>query len=387
MQKKPITAIRLVAERFKLNDDNVVQINISSQLKYATECTIIDELPFQLQARNWKRILKINPNEKAVIQYNIKPLMRGEFVFGDLNILFDGVLKLVKRQVVIPQKFVTKVYPNVWGVQNVQIKAVGNKLNEIGTKKIKNLGSSTAFEQIKEYVMGDDYRTINWKATARKTGLMVNMYADEKSQQIYAIINKGRLMKMPFESMTLLDYAINSAILLSKVALAKQDKAGLLTFSKTVDTMLLADKKPLQIKLILESLYKIDTHFFESDYEQLYGTIRHKIKNRSLLVLYTNFESMEGLQRDLPALKKMAHHHLLLVVFFENTAIKSLLEMSAKNLEEVYIKTIAEKYAFEKRQMMNVLRQNGVLSILTTPQNLTIHTINKYLEIKNKAWI
>ena len=380
-------AERVVAERLKLNDDNVVQINISSNLNYPTLCTVIDELPFQLQARNWKRTLKMNPNEKAVIHYNIKPLTRGEYIFEDLNILFDGRLKLVKKQVVISQKMITKVYPNVLGLHKLQIKAVGNELNEIGTKKIRNLGNSTAFEQIKEYVIGDDYRTINWKATARKTGLMVNMYADEKSQQIYCIINKGRLMKMPFEGMTLLDYAINSAILLSKVALAKQDKAGLLTFSKTVDTILAADKKPRQINSILESLYKIDTHFFESDYEQLYGTIRHKIKNRSLLVLYTNFESMEGLQRDLPALKKMAHHHLLLVIFFENTAIKCLLEMATKNLEDVYIKTIAEKYAFEKKQMLNVLRQNGILCILTTPQNLTIHAINKYLELKNKAWI
>ena len=254
-------------------------------------------------------------------------------------------------------------------------------------KRTRKLGHSMEFEQIKEYVRGDDYRTINWKATARKGGLMVNNYTDERSQQIYCLVNKGRVMKMPFNGMTLLDHAINATLVLSNVALVKQDRAGLITFEKNLDTFVVADKKPTQMNLVLESLYRQQTQFQEADFEKLYSVIRNRVTNRSLMVLFTNFESLESLQREMPALKKIAHYHLLLVVFFENTELRSLIGHNAGTIEEIYIKTIAEKFAYEKRRMVLELHKNGIPSILTTPENLTVNTVNKYLELKNRLSI
>src|SRR5690606_2772203 len=114
-----------------------------------------------------------------------------------------------------------------------------NNLQEGGNRKIRKLGQSLEFEQIREYVTGDDIRNINWKATARKGGhLMLNSYTDERSQQVYCFIDKSRVMKMPFEGMSLLDYAINATVLLSHVALLKQDRAGLVSFGENVDSFL-----------------------------------------------------------------------------------------------------------------------------------------------------
>jgi len=149
----------------------------------------------------------------------------------------------------------------------------------------------------------------------------------------------------------------------------------------------LADKKPTQMNLILENLYKQKTDFLESDFEKLFSAIRNRITNRSLLVLFTNFESLESLQREMSALKKIAKYHLLLVILFENTELKSVIESNVHTLEDVYIKTIAEKFAFEKKQMIKELHKNGIPSILTTPENLTVNTINKYLELKNRMSI
>ena len=189
-------------------------------------------------------------------------------------------------------------------------------------------------------------------------------------------------MKMPFHGLTLLDYAINASLVLSNVALVKQDKAGLITFEKNLDTFLPADKKPTQMNLVLETLYKQRTDFLEADFEKLFSVIRNRITNRSLLVLFTNFESMESLQREMQALKKIARYHLLLVVFFENTELKSLIERKTSSMEDIYIKTIAEKFTYEKKLMVKELHKNGIPSILTTPEGLTINTVNKYLELK-----
>lgn len=386
-KKTGIVATRQVPERLSLSDDNKVSLFISNRYSYTASILVIDELPVQLQIRDWQRMLTINPAASKTIEYSIKPYTRGEYFFGDINIIVNGPLQLTRRRYAIRAKHLVKVYPSFIQMRRFQLLAISNRLQDVGVKRIRRLGHSTEFEQIKEYVRGDDYRTINWKATGRKGSLMINNYTDEKSQQIYCVINKGRVMKMPFDGMTLLDYAINASLILSNVAMVKQDKAGLITFAEKLDTFLPADKKPGQMNLILESLYKQETHFLEADYEKLYATIRGRVTNRGLVVLFTNFESLEGLKRELPAFKKIAHYHLLLIVFFENTAIKSLIQSDAENLEQVYIKTIAEKFAYEKKQMVRELQQNGILSVLTTPEQLSINTINKYLELKNRNTI
>jgi uncharacterized protein (DUF58 family) len=382
-----IFAERMMPERFSIGDPNKIMIRLINRYGFPVRASIIDELPVQFQERKWLRKVTIARNAEYQLDYSLRPVTRGEYVFENINVYVHAPLQLVKRRFSFPAMQAVKVYPSYVQMRRYQLLALSNRLQEVGVKRIRKIGHSMEFEQIKEYVRGDDYRTINWKATARKDGLMVNNYTDERSQQVYCLINKGRVMKMPFEGMTLLDYAINASLVLANVALVKQDKAGIITFEKNLDTFLVADKKSTQMNLVLETLYKQKTEFLESDFEKLFSVIRNRIANRSLLVLFTNFESLESLQREMPALKKIAHYHLLLVVFFENTELKSLVEKKASSLEDIYIKTIAEKFAYEKRLMVKELHKNGIPSILTTPENLTVNTVNKYLELKTRMSI
>jgi uncharacterized protein (DUF58 family) len=378
---------RLVTDRFSIGDDNKVVITIHNNYSFPARLGVIDELPDQFQERHWRRKLKLAAQSTDEIVYFLRPTTRGEYVFHDINLFVTAPLQLVKRRYVFSAEQVIKVYPSYIQMRRYHLLAVANRLQELGVRRMRQLGHSMEFEQIKECVRGDDYRTINWKATARKEALMVNNYTDERSQQIYCIINKGRVMKMPFSGMTLLDHAINSSLVLSNVALVRQDKAGLITFAENLDSFVQADKKPTQMNHVLETLYKQQTRFLEPDFEKLFSVIRTRITNRSLLVLFTNFESMESLEREMPALRKIARYHLLLVVFFENTELKALTEQKAGTLEDIYIKTIAEKFAFEKRLMVKELQKNGILSVLSSPENLTVNTINKYLELKTRMSI
>lgn len=385
--KNGVKAERWLPDRFSMGDDNKVILLFQNHYHFPANISVIDELPAQFQERKWLRKLRMETKGKSMLEYKLRPVTRGEYVFHDINVYVQAPLGLVKRRYIFPAQHTVKVYPSFVQMRRYQLLAVSNRLQEAGVKKIRRIGHSLEFEQIKDYVRGDDYRTINWKATARKGNLMVNSFTDERSQQVYCLINKGRVMKMPFDNLTLLDHAINASLVLSNVALIRQDKAGLITFEKEIDTFLLADKKPTQMNLILESLYRQQTTFLEPDFEKLFSVIRNRITNRSLLILFTNFESLESLNRELPALKRMAHYHLLLLVFFENSELKSITSKQATTLEGIYIKTIAEKFAYEKRQMVKELHKNGILSILTTPANLTVNTINRYLELKTRTSI
>lgn len=378
---------RTHADRFSNGDNNPVQINIENRYRFPVRIEVIDEVPVQFQRRDILFKASAKAGQNIIINYELRPVKRGAYHFGTVNVFVSTAIGLLSRQYKFEQAAEVPVYPSYIQMRKYQLMAISNRLTEVGVKKVRKLGHSMEFEQVKEYVSGDDYRTLNWKASARKGNLMVNSFTDEKSQPIYCVIDKGRAMKMPFEGMSLLDYAINASLVLSNVALLKQDKAGLITFSEKAGAFLQANRNTNQMQLILELLYNQKTRYLESNFEQLYAGIRRKINQRSLIVLFTNFESLSGMRRHLPYLRKIASHHLLLTVFFENTELQSAITSPTTSLEDVYIKTVAEKFAYEKRLIAKELQQHGIVSILTTPKDLTINTINKYLELKSRQLI
>jgi len=323
-RSKGVQAERLLQDRFSMGDDNKIMLLFKNYYNFPVNISVIDELPVQFQERKWLRKLRMEAKGKSMIEYKLRPVTRGEYIFNDINVYVQAPLGLVKRRFTFAAQHTIKVYPSFVQMRRYQLLAVSNRLQEAGVKKIRRIGHSLEFEQIKDYVRGEDYRTINWKATARKGNLMVNNFTDERSQQVYCLINKGRVMKMPFDNLTLLDHAINASLVLSNVALIRQDKAGLITFEKEIDTFLPADKKPTQMNLILETLYRQQTIFLEPDFEKLFSVIRNRITNRSLLILFTNFESLESLNREMPALKRMAHYHPGVIIVQVNWVMEQI---------------------------------------------------------------
>ncbi len=382
---KKIVGNRIMSEKLSNGDENEIKIAINNQYSFPIYSKIIDEIPFQFQQRNFEVKRKIKALGKDNYTYLLRPTERGEYSFGNLNIYAASPLRLVSRRFTYNKNQMVPTYPSYMQLRKYDLMAFSNNLFQYGLKKIRRIGHTMEFEQIKDYVQGDDLRTINWKATAKKSQLMVNQFQDEKSQNVYMIIDKGRVMKMPFNGLSLLDYAINATLVLSNVILKKQDKAGMFTFSKKVENRVVAEKRQSQMQQIMESLYNIKTDFFESDFSRLYIDVKKHINQRSLIMLYTNFETLDGLYRQLPYLKGIAKNHLLVVVFFNNTELDELIQQKSNTVQEIYDKVIAEKFAFEKRLIVNELRKYGIYSVLTKPENLTLDTINKYLEIKARG--
>ena len=383
--KNKIEARRILPDKFSNGDKNAIDLSIKNNYPFSIHLEIIDEIPEQFQVRDFKIKDTITSRKTKSIPYHLKPTERGEYHFGSLNIYASSILKLVAKRFTFSSGDMVPTYPSFKQLKKFELLNINQNSLEYGLKKVRRLGHTMEFEQIKEYVLGDDLRTINWKATAKRNQLMVNQFQDEKSQPIYSIIDKGRVMKMPFNGLSLLDYAINATLVISNVVLKKHDKAGMLSFSKKIENVVVAERRSSQMQLILESLYNVKTDFFESDFSRLYGNIKRHITQRSLILMYTNFETLDGLNRQLPYLKAIAKSHLLVVVFFKNTELNSLISNKAETVQQVYDKVIAEKFAFEKRLIVNELKKYGIYSILTTPENLTIDTINKYLEIKARG--
>ncbi|GAB2794811.1 DUF58 domain-containing protein [Rhabdobacter roseus] len=385
--RQGVFARRTTPERLSNGDENEMQLFIENRYPFRVVLEVIDEIPHQFQRRDVLFKVPLEARSERQIRYTLRPTRRGEYDFGRVNVFCHTALSLVVRRYRFDESRTVAVYPSFLQMRQYALLAVANRLNEAGIRRIRRVGHSLEFDQVRSYVPGDDRRTVNWKASARRGDLMVNAYQDEKAQSVYCLIDKGRTMQSPFEGLTLLDYAINASLVLSNIALLKQDKAGLLTFSDTLGQVVPAERRSGHLQKLLEVLYRQKTRFLETDFERLGVAVRTRIRQRSLLLLFTNFETLHGLMRQLPYLRRLAREHLLVVIFFENTETQSLLEAPARTVEQIYLKTIAERFHYEKKRIVLELQRYGIQVILTPPQQLTANTINKYLELKARGAI
>ncbi|MBC8047259.1 MAG: DUF58 domain-containing protein [Fimbriimonadaceae bacterium] len=378
---------RNVSDVFSLSDENPVHLELTSRSNITLHLRIIDELPYQLQKRDFYINYTIAARDEKRLTYQLRPVKRGVYIFRNINIFAHTFLGLIQRRFVFDKRNTTQVYPSILQMKKYELRTLSRIAFFEGVKKMRRIGHSYEFDQIKKYVKGDDIRSINWKATGRTGDIMVNHYEDEKAQQLFCILDKSRTMKMPFDELSLLDYAINASLVIANIAMRKYDKAGLITFSDTIGTTLQPDKNRGHLRKILETLYNEKERFNEANYELLYLHIRNAIKVRSLIFLFTNFESIYAIERVVNILRKINKLHLLVVIFFENDEIVRYSKTEATNLEDIYLTTIAEKFAVEKNLIRQELNKYGIQTIITSPADLSINTINKYLELKARGLI
>ncbi|MBS1614983.1 MAG: DUF58 domain-containing protein [Bacteroidetes bacterium] len=379
-------AERISAPRLSLGDENKLRIALYNGYRFRVSLTLIDELPFQFQERNWHRHLQIGPRSSTELSYILCPKSRGEYVFGRVLAYVCSPMGLVQRRFCLGHEMSLKVYPSFLHLRRYELMASSENL-ATGIRNLRRLGHSMEFEKIKSYVSGDDIRSINWNASARSASLMVNVYTDTREQQVYCFLDKGRSMKMPFDGLSLLDHSINAALALLHVVMLRQDKAGLLTFSQKINDLVPAERRSSQKQLLLETLYRQETDYLESDFEALWKYTKNKLGQRSLIVLFTHFETMISLERQLPYLHRMGRQHLLCVVQFQNTLLHEMHLAQPDTVEGIYTKTIVDRFDFEQKQIVRELRRHGILAFQTSPKSLSVDVINQYLELKARQMI
>ncbi len=383
---KSLSASRKTGRIMGLGDDTTIHLQIAYRGTIPLNAIVIDEVPVQLQERNFKLNTKLDPGITK-LSYSIRPINKGIYAFGNLNLLIESPIHFIRRKVVLPIRRDVPVYPSIYQMNELELLAFSRLSIQQGSKRYRRIGQSYEFEQIAPFVEGDDYRFINWKATGKTRELMVNQFQEERSQNMYCIISKGRAMKMAFSNISYLDYAINSSLAIANVALKKYDRVGLITFSDKIGTALRAENRTGQIQKILESLYHEKERDLEPSYELLYRSISRIIKSRSLLLLYANFENIDMLDRVLPILKKINRSHLLVMVLFKDEELEARSKGLGDSIKEIYQSTLAAQHLSGKQEIALKLTRHGIQTLVSTPRNLSLDVINKYLELKSRGII
>jgi uncharacterized protein (DUF58 family) len=373
---------RTHSKLLSLGSENRVYIKLKNNGSYPVYATLIDELPYGFEPYIPGKSIRIEPNELKQFAYSLRPLKRGLFDFGYVQLYVQVGFRLISRRMQLATPDEVKVFPSLIHMQEMQLINVQGVAQREGLKKRRQVGEGYEFEEIRTYVAGDDFRKINWKATARTTSLMTNQFKLERSQNVYMLVDSGRSMYMPFNGLSLLDHSINSALALANIVHRNHDLPGLLSFDADIKAYVPPNLKGQQIQLMANELYHIEPSLDESDFECLYAHIQRHVTHRSVLMLFTNFETRPALERVIPILRLLARKHVLLVVFFENSELVSFSRKRAQNKTKVYDQLIAENKLLKKVLLSEKLKKYGIHTLITPPEKLSIQVINEYFSLR-----
>lgn len=381
--------------KLSLGVANPITIRVTSRRDRPTTLTIRDEPPLLFFGAERAVVSgEVAGRESADFSYGVRPLKRGDFTFGDLNLRWQGPLRLWARQAVISAAAPVKVYPNLQAIRQFELLARRDQLAEIGVRNVRRRGEGTAFESLRDYTPDDPYRSINWKATARRGKPISTDYEPERSQRVLIALDIGRMMRSPIRvdepdgavwNMAKVDFVINSVLLFAYVATLRGDQVGLLVFADRVEQFIPPAAGRAHFQTLLEAMYKLTSQPVEADYARALAYLRTSQKQRALVVLFTDLSGARAADSLLAHLPRLVPRHVPLLVTIRDPALEAEAHQPIHDSAAVYRRAVAEQLIDERRLLLEKLHQRGVLTLDVNAQTLTMAVVNRYLELKQRA--
>ncbi len=378
---------RQCENRLSLLADNAVTITVTNRWEKKLAGSLIDQYPDPGKADPDVLSFEVEPGKIVKLTYHYRPEKRGDVVFPKIHLRLHGRLGFIIRRLVIPVITKAQVYPNLIQTRRWDLLARKGALFAAGFKPIGRFGRGTDFSQLREYVPDDEFRFVDWKATARKGKMVVREYEIQRSQPLTLFIDCGRQMIGRIDEHTRLDYAINAALMLAYVAIIKGDQVGLIAFASKIQHYIAPRRGHAQMNRIIEALYDVQPSEVESDYA---GAIRKFLstwRKRSLIVLFSDVVDPSASSVLLSHLPSVYPRHLPLAVLLKDPDLVAIETGAPTNATELYEKAVACDLATSRELASRQLRQAGCLVVDVAPQDLTVAVVNEYLRLKARSLI
>ena len=393
---------RQMNTKFSLGVENVVTLQIANRSRHNLKLRIKDDFPTEFLYKTVFHDVEIQSMQAENISYNLTPMRRGIYQFGSIHIRCRGVMGLVVRQHIVTAQTEVKVYPNLNAIRQYELLVKRGMLHRMGLKNSRQFGEGTEMERLREYLPDDDFRRIDWNATARHRKPIVTEFETERSQDIVIMLDTGRLMASPIllgstdttdteeisqKAMLKLDYAINTTLMAAYVSILKGDKIGMIAFADTVHQYLTPKQGKKQFLTMLEAIYALPVQPVEPDFEAAFSYLASKQRKRALIILFTDILDNDSAEGIATYVAQFSKHHLVVCVTLTDSGIVELTEQKPSNAKSVYQKAIAERMLQEKHATLEILRRRGVITLDVPAHQLTMTVVNKYLELKAKSKI
>ena len=399
---KRVEISREMGSKFSLGVVNVVTLKIINRSRHQLRLRIKDDFPDEFLYEQVLHDCRVSPMQHSDVVYRLTPLRRGIYQFVDIHLQCWGVLGLIVRRRRVPAAMEIKVYPNLQAVRQYELLVKRGMLHQIGLKNSRQFGEGTEMERLREYSPDDDFRRIDWNATARQRKPIVREFETERSQDVMILLDTGRLMASPIlleaptqptekptsqKAMLKLDYAVNTTLMTAYVSTLKGDKVGLIAFADSVHQYLAPKPGKKQFLTMLETVYALPVHSVESDFEEAFKYLASKQRKRALIILFTDILDNDSAEGIATYVTQLSRHHLVVCVTLTDSGIVALAEQNTKDAKSVYQKAVAERLLQEKHATLEILRRRGVITIDVPAHQLTMAVVNKYLELKAKSRI
>jgi uncharacterized protein (DUF58 family) len=331
-------------------------------------------------ARGW-----VPAGGRATVRIGVLPRERGRtqtaLAFG----WFESPLGLIRRRVHLGAIEPLRIRPDLSALERGGDLAQRSRLIDAGLRRVRRRGIGSEFESLREYAGGDAFRTIDWKATARRGKVMVAQYEVERSQQIVVALDAGRLMSARLGDRSKLDYSVSAALAIGSIAQVAGDRVGLHAFAGTTLAALAPRSGVRQTAALTNALSDLEPRFEESDYERAALELRRRYRKRSLIVIFTDLFDPAASSAVLASLALLAPHHLVLAVLVNDAALADALEREPANVGDVYRAGIATTLTAERNRAVAWLRGRGIGVIDVPARKLTLAVLDAYVEVKTRS--
>lgn len=379
---------RLHDDRLSLAVANPINVEVYlRQSQRPIRVWLRDDPPQPFSIADTDRMLSASlpPRQMTRLTYSVTPPTRGDYRFGDLYLRWESPFGFMRKQHRFEASEDVKVYPNLVDVKKYDLMVRKNRLWELGLRNSRVFGSGTEFERLRDYLPDDEYRRINWKATARRGKPISVEYETERSQNLVVLLDLGRMMRSPVGEVAKVDFAINAVLLLTYVAAQKGDKVGLLAFADDVLHWIPPRGGKGQFQRMLELLYGVESVMVEPDYDLAFSALASRHKKRSLVLAFTDLTGSVTTESLVAQMTRLQKRHMGLLVTLRDPSIQHLSQQEVMNSTSLYEKTVASELLDERRVVLERLGRQGVQTLDVAADELSIAVIQRYLDLKSRG--
>jgi len=330
--------------------------------------------------------LEVGPRLVRHASYRLSAMARGVRTLGDHWVRYRSPAGFWTRQLRLPARDDVRVYPDVQAVRHYELLARQNR-DLYSSRLAKMRGGDTEFERLRDYLPDDDFRRIDWKATARRRKLTTREYQLEKNQNVMFMLDCGRLMTAVWDDLTALDYALNATLMLSHVAVRRGDLVGLVAFDEKVQRLVPPASGVRASNQIIQATFDLFPQMVESDYETAFRTLRTRVRRRTLVVLITHAIDDATAKRIQALSRELLPQHLPLVVLLKDREVEARAHGLADTPEALGAQAAAAEILLWKDRLITELQRGGVMVLDVLHHQLTGAIVTRYLEVKARGLI
>ncbi len=379
------TITRRFDPRMSLLEDNPIHLEITNRGRMPLRMQIRDCVPAYFRVDRRMLSVSMPPSSRQEVKYYLHPVARGDFSLDCLYVRTLGALGLVRIQWRIAERDVFKVYPNLIALRRYSILARRDRLALEGFKALRFKGQGSDFAELRDYLPDDDFRRIDWKTTARSGKLTVREYQTERSQNLFIMIDCGRLSSSYLGGHPRLDTMINAALMMAYVAIESGDKVGVAAFADDIRFFIPLGRGGVQRNRIIESLYNLQPTMVESDYAKAFNFVSAKIHRRSLVCLFADIVDSTASAPLLKHVLSMAPKHLPMMILMRDNDVESLANADARDETELFRKVSAQNLLLDRQVALSRFSQRGILALDLPPDKLSVEAVNGYLQLKARS--